>query len=231
MEGATRVAIVDLDQSSIEAACKTLNELAPNCHYFGEACDVGNDKAVCKTWEEIATSNGGRIDVLVQSAGIVGETGLKTEDVDPDNFDAVFRVNVRGIFNGCKAVLPYMRENKYGRIVNISSIAGKEGNAGMLAYSASKAAVIGLTKTIGKEYAEMGITCNALSPAVVRTQMVEDMPPKQVKYMTDKIPMKRCGTIDEIGRLIFLYYRFNGRQSVMNFATALHSDTRFSYFS
>ena len=231
MEGATRVAIVDLDPSSIEAACKTLNELVPNCHYFGEACDVGNDKAVCKTWGEIATSNGGRIDVLIQSAGIVGETGLKTEDVDPDNFDAVFRVNVRGIFNGCKAVLPYMRENKYGRIVNISSIAGKEGNAGMLAYSASKAAVIGLTKTIGKEYAEMGITCNALSPAVVRTQMVEDMPTKQVKYMTDKIPMKRCGTIDEIGRLIFLYYRFHGRYSVIYIVVALHFDTRFSSFS
>jgi 2-keto-4-pentenoate hydratase/2-oxohepta-3-ene-1,7-dioic acid hydratase in catechol pathway/NAD(P)-dependent dehydrogenase (short-subunit alcohol dehydrogenase family) len=211
MEGATRIAIVDLDPSSIEAACKTLHELAPNCHYFGEACDVGNDRAVYETWGKIATSNGGRIDVLIQAAGIVGETGLKTENVDPDNFDAVFRVNVRGIFNGCKAVLPYMRENKYGRIVNISSIAGKEGNAGMLAYSASKAAVIGLTKTIGKEYAEMGITCNALSPAVVRTQMVEDMPPEQVKYMTDKIPMKRCGTIDEIGRLIFSILLFPWR--------------------
>jgi len=202
MEGATSVAIVDLDPSSIEAACKMLNKLAPNCHYFGEACDVGDDKAVCEIWKKIATTNGGRIDVLVQSAGIVGDTNLKTEDVDPDNFDAVFRVNVRGIFNGCKAVLPYMRENKYGRIVNISSIAGKEGNAGMLAYSASKAAVIGLTKTIGKEYAEMGITCNALSPAVVRTQMVEAMPPKQVQYMTDKIPMKRCGTIDEIAAMV-----------------------------
>jgi len=202
MEGATSVAIVDLDPSSIEAACTILNELAPNCHYFGEACDVGDDQAVCESWGKIATSNGGRIDVLVQSAGIVGETNLKTEDVDPDNFDAVFRVNVRGIFNGCKAVLPYMREKKYGRIVNISSIAGKEGNAGMLAYSASKAAVIGLTKTIGKEYAEMGITCNALSPAVVRTQMVEAMPPKQVQYMTDKIPMKRCGTIDEIAAMV-----------------------------
>jgi 3-oxoacyl-[acyl-carrier protein] reductase len=122
--------------------------------------------------------------------------------VDPENFDAVFRVNVKGIFNGCKAVLPYMTKQGYGRIVNIASIAGKEGNAGMLAYSSSKAAVIGLTKTIGKEYAESGITCNALAPAVVRTQMVEDMPPEQVKYMTDKIPMKRCGTIDEIANLV-----------------------------
>ena len=199
-EGAARVTIVDLDPSSLEAACSSLKELTPNCIFNGEACDVGDDKAVAKTWGKIASESGGRIDVLVQAAGIVGATNLKTEDVDPENFDAVFRVNVRGIFNGCKAALPYMRENGYGKIVNISSIAGKEGNAGMLAYSASKAAVIGLTKTIGKEYAEMGITCNALAPAVVRTQMVEDMPPQQVKYMTDKIPMKRCGSIDEIGR-------------------------------
>ena len=151
MEGATRVAIVDLDPASIDAVCKTLNQLFPNCHYFGETCDVGDDKAVNESWEKIAKSNGGRIDILVQAAGIVGKTNLKTEHVDPENFDAVFRVNVRGIFNGCKAALPYMRENNYGRIVNISSIAGKEGNAGMLAYSTSKAAVIGLTKTIGKE--------------------------------------------------------------------------------
>ena len=87
------------------------------------------------------------------------------------------------------AVLPYMLEQNYGRIVNIASIAGKEGNAGMLAYSTSKAAVIGLTKTVGKEYASNGITCNCIAPAVVRTEMVANMPAEQVKYMTDKIPM------------------------------------------
>lgn len=202
MEGANKVVIVDLDPVSIREACAKLNKLVPNCEYVGEACDVGDDKAVSESWKKIADSNDGKIEILVQAAGIVGKTNLKTEDVDPENFDAVFRVNVRGIFNGCKAVLPYMRENKYGRIVNISSIAGKDGNAGMLAYSASKAAVIGLTKTIGKEYAEMGITCNSLCPAVVRTQMVAAMPPEQVKYMTDKIPMKRCGTVEEIAAMV-----------------------------
>ena len=90
----------------------------------------------------------------------------------------------------------------YGRIVNIASIAGKEGNAGMLAYSTSKAAVIGLTKTIGKEYAETGIVCNAIAPAVVRTAMVDAMPSEQVKYMTDKIPMKRTGELREVADLI-----------------------------
>ena len=86
--------------------------------------------------------------------------------------------------------------------MNIASISGKDGNAGMLAYSTSKAAVIGLTKVIGKEYAETGITCNAIAPAVVRTAMVEALPPEQVKYMTDKIPMKRTGEIAEIAAVV-----------------------------
>lgn len=202
LEGASRVAIVDLDPAAVEEACNKLQSVTSSCQFTGVSCDMGDVDAVTKAWAQIAEENGGRIDILVQAAGIVGATNVKTADVDPENFDAVFRVNVRGIFNGCKAVLPYMTKQGYGRIVNIASIAGKEGNAGMLAYSASKAAVIGLTKTIGKEYAETGITCNALAPAVVRTQMVEDMPPEQVKYMTDKIPMKRCGTIEEIASLV-----------------------------
>jgi len=89
----------------------------------------------------------------------------------------------------------------YGRILNIASISGKEGNAGMLAYSSSKAGVIGLVKVIGKEYAETGITCNAIAPAVIRTAMVDALPEVQVKYMTDKIPMKRTGEIEEIAGL------------------------------
>jgi NAD(P)-dependent dehydrogenase (short-subunit alcohol dehydrogenase family) len=95
-----------------------------------------------------------------------------------------------------------MKRQRYGRIVNIASIAGKEGNAGMLAYSTSKAAVIGLTKVIGKECAESGVTCNAIAPAVVRTAMVAAMPDAQVKYMTDKIPMKRTGELHEVADLI-----------------------------
>ena len=126
----------------------------------------------------------GRIDVLVQAAGVTGKTGINTADVDPANFDFVLSVNARGIFLGCKTVLPYMLARGYGRIVNIASVAGKDGNAGMVAYSASKGAVIAMTKSIGKEYAESGITCNALAPAVVRTAMVDAMPEAQVKYMT-----------------------------------------------
>ena len=95
------------------------------------------------------------------------------------------------------ALLPLMVANMYGRILHIASIAGKEGNAGMLAYSSSKAAVICMAKVQGSEYAEMGITVNALAPAVIRTPLVDAMPEAQVKYMTDKIPMKRCGTLEE----------------------------------
>lgn len=143
------------------------------------------------------------MDVLVQSAGITGRTGIPfAEDVDPDNFDLVMAINTKGVFLGCKAVLGGMRARGWGRVVNIASIAGKDGNAGMCAYSTSKAAVIGMTKGIGKEYAETGVTVNAVAPAVIRTAMVAAMPETQVKYMTDKIPMKRTGEIEEIAALV-----------------------------
>ena len=110
----------------------------------------------------------------------------------------VFDVNFMGSFFTSRAVLPWMLKQNYGRILHIESIAGKEGNAGMLAYSASKAAVIAMDKVQGKEYAETGITINALAPAVIRTAMVEALPEAQVKYMTEKIPMGRCGTLEEV---------------------------------
>lgn len=138
-----------------------------------------------------------RIDVLVNSAGITGKTNLKTHEVETCDFDLVISLNVRGSFLACRAVLPHMLIAGYGRILNIASIAGKDGNAGMVAYSTSKAAVIGMTKSLGKEYAETGVTINALAPAVIQTALVAAMPEAQVKYMTDRIPMKRCGTLDE----------------------------------
>jgi 2-dehydro-3-deoxy-L-rhamnonate dehydrogenase (NAD+) len=97
--------------------------------------------------------------------------------------------------------LPVMLKGGYGRVLHIASIAGKEGNAGMLAYSTSKAAVIGLTKVQGKDYADTAVTINALAPAVIRTPMVEALPEAQVKYMTDKIPMKRCGSLEEVAAM------------------------------
>ncbi len=149
-----------------------------------------------------ALAHFGKIDILVNCVGITGITNLKSHEVSSENLHKVFEVNFMSCFYTSKAVLPSMMEQKYGRILHIASIAGKEGNAGMLAYSSSKAAVIGLTKVQGKEYAEYGITVNALAPAVIQTPLVDAMPEVQVKYMTDKIPMKRCGTLDEAANLV-----------------------------
>lgn len=203
MEGAAHVALVDLGMEQLTNACSQLKATVPSCQFTPHECNVTDFAAVEATFKAIAEKSQ-YIHVLVQAAGVVGATNVQTEDVDPENFESVLKVNVNGIFNGCKAALPYMVKQEYGRIVNIASISGKEGNAGMLAYSTSKAAVIGLTKATAKEYAHGSgdITVNSLAPAVVRTQMVEDMPPEQVKYMTDKIPMKRCGTIGEIASLV-----------------------------
>jgi 2-dehydro-3-deoxy-L-rhamnonate dehydrogenase (NAD+) len=162
--------------------------------------DVTNEAQVNNVIAEVA-GRFGRIDILVNSAGATGKTGIKSHVVELSDFRFVFDVNVTGSFLTSRAVLPHMLARQYGRILHIASIAGKEGNAGMLAYSASKAAVIAMAKVQGKDYAENGITVNALAPAVIRTPMVDALPDDQVKYMTDKIPMKRCGTLEEIAQM------------------------------
>ena len=163
--------------------------------------DITDEKQVKATVEEII-SHFGQIDILVNSAGITGETSIRSHETDTDDVRNVFDVNFFGSYFTSKHVLPYMLNHNYGRILHIASIAGKEGNAGMVAYSASKAAVIGMAKVQGKEYAETGITVNAIAPAVVQTAMVDALPEEQVKYMADKIPMKRFGTLDEVANLV-----------------------------
>ena len=191
------VCLVDLSQEALDTAARTL----PGAQVMTKALDVSDAASVTAAVAAVV-QRWGRVDVLVQAAGITGKTNVTTEQVEPANFDLVLKVNLRGIFLLCREVLPLMKKQGYGRILNVASVAGKDGNAGMLAYSASKAAVIGLTKVIGKEYAESGVTCNALAPAVIRTEMVAAMPDAQVKYMTDKIPMKRTGELSEIVNLI-----------------------------
>ncbi|MDX2029847.1 MAG: SDR family NAD(P)-dependent oxidoreductase [Blastocatellia bacterium] len=193
-EGA-QVAMIDLSEEPLRTA---VQEVGANGAIF--PCDVTSEAQVAEVIGRIAEQMG-RIDILVNSAGVTGKTSIKTHEVELDNFKFVFDVNVNGCFLTSRAVLPLMLKQGYGRILHIASIAGKEGNAGMLAYSASKSAVIGMTKVQGKEYAENGITVNALAPAVIRTAMVEALPEAQVSYMTDKIPMKRCGTLEEIANL------------------------------
>ena len=142
-----------------------------------------------------------KIDILVNCVGITGTTNIKSHEVSSEDLHHVFEVNFMSSFYTSKAVLPHMVSRQYGRILHIASIAGKEGNAGMLAYSASKAAMICMTKVQGSEYAETGITVNAMAPAVIRTPLLDAMPDAQVKYMTDKIPMKRCGTLEEAAEM------------------------------
>lgn len=187
----TTVCLFDINQAKLDAATESLGAKAK-----GYIVDVSSPEQVDGAVAEIVAEFG-RVDILVNSAGITGKTNLKSHEVDVKDFERVFSLNVVGSFLTCKAVLPHMVEKNYGRILNVASIAGKEGNAGMVAYSSSKAAVIGMTKSMGKEYADTGITINALAPAVVRTAMVAAMPEAQVEYMTSKIPMKRCGSLEE----------------------------------
>ena len=142
------------------------------------------------------------IQALVNCAGRTGETNLKSHEVEIDDFDLTYRVNLRGAFYLSRAVLPLMLPQRYGRILHLASIAGKDGNAGAVAYSSTKAGIIGMVKSQGKEYADTGITVNALAPAVIQTPMIDAMPKEQVDYMMSRIPMQRCGTLDEITRTI-----------------------------
>jgi NAD(P)-dependent dehydrogenase (short-subunit alcohol dehydrogenase family) len=190
-EGAT-LALFDMNADGLSS---TRAILSGGCEIY--PVDIADEAAV-KRAIGLVTERFGRIDILVNSAGITGKTNVKSHETDTGDLVNVFNVNFMGSYFTSKHVLPVMLKNNYGRILHIASIAGKEGNAGMLAYSASKAAVIGMTKVQGKEYATTGITINALAPAVIRTAMVEALPEEQVRYMTDKIPMQRCGTLEEV---------------------------------
>ncbi len=143
----------------------------------------------------------GPIDVLVCSAGIPGRS-LRTVDVDDEEWKRVLAVNTDGVFFCNRAVLPGMTERGYGRIVNVASIAGKEGNPMAAAYSASKAAVIALTKSIGKDVARTGVLVNCVAPAVIETPILDGITQEHVDYMVERIPMGRMGTVEEVAALV-----------------------------
>lgn len=194
---------IDRDGPAVDAmAAEVGREAGDGCgSVTGMAVDVSHRDAVEAAFAEIGNGPG-PVRVLVNAAGITGATGIKAHEVDPEDFDAVYRVNLRAAFLLTRATVPLMLPHGYGRILHIASIAGKEGNAGMTAYSATKAGLIGLVKSAAKDYAEAGIAINALAPAVIRTAMVAAMPEHQVRYMTDRIPMKRTGTLDEAAAMI-----------------------------
>jgi len=190
-----RIAVVDLDLSG---AAKVASAL-PNGS-FAVQVDVALADSVKRCVDEVL-EKAGQIDILVNNAGIAGPAAFVWEQTD-DDWQRNIAVNLTGVFNFCRAVVPHMRGRGYGRIVNVASIAGKEGNPRMSPYSATKAGVIGFTKSLGKELATEGICVNAISPAVVQTKILEQLTPEQVTYMTDRIPMRRAGKPSEIANVV-----------------------------
>jgi 2-dehydro-3-deoxy-L-rhamnonate dehydrogenase (NAD+) len=141
------------------------------------------------------------VDILVNSAGITGPN-VPLADYPVDDWKSVFDINVHGLFYCCRELSPFMRKRNYGRIVNIASVAGKEGNPNASAYSASKAAVIALTKSLGKELATTGVRVNCVTPAAVKTAMFDQMSQSHIDFMLSKIPMARFGEVHEIAAMV-----------------------------
>ncbi|MCC3862426.1 SDR family oxidoreductase [Emcibacteraceae bacterium Y4] len=143
----------------------------------------------------------GRIDMLINSAGYAGPT-MPVDQYDPDEWKRIIDINLVGVFETCRNVLKHMRNSEYGRIVNISSLAGKEGTPNASAYSAAKAGVIALTKSMGKEFADYDIRINSVAPAAVKTAILEQMSPEHVQTMINKSPQQRLGTVDEVAEIV-----------------------------
>jgi 3-oxoacyl-[acyl-carrier protein] reductase len=185
-EGAA-VAVFDLRPAGIDGALELTGDVS-------RSADV--NAAVAAATEQL-----GAIDVLVCSAGIAGES-LRTQDVGDEEWKRVLAINADGVFWCNRAVAPGMEARGYGRIVNVASIAGKEGNPMAAAYAASKAAVIAMTKAIGKDYARSGVIVNCVAPAVIETPIIAQVSRDQLDYMLERIPMGRMGTVDEVAALI-----------------------------
>jgi NAD(P)-dependent dehydrogenase (short-subunit alcohol dehydrogenase family) len=192
--GAT-IAVVDLNLLGAQQVAAAL----PNGSFAIEA-DVALADSVGRGVDQVMRQTG-QIDILVNNAGIAGRAAFICEQTDED-WQRNIAINLTGVFNFCRAVVPHMRSRSYGRIVNVASIAGKEGNPRMIPYSAAKAGVIGLTKALGKELATEGICVNAISPAVIQTQILDQLTSEQVAYMTDRIPMRRAGRPEEIAHVV-----------------------------
>lgn len=191
------VCLWDLDAAALEAAKVGLSTVGK---VQTALVDVTNPASVDAA---VATTLGafGKIDILVNNAGIAG-TNAKVWETDPAEWQRVMAINLNGPFHCCRAVVPQMLKNGYGRIVNIASIAGKEGNPNAAHYSASKAGVVALTKSLGKELATSNIIVNAVTPAVIETDILKQLTQQHIDYMLSKIPMNRFGKKEEAAALV-----------------------------
>jgi 2-dehydro-3-deoxy-L-rhamnonate dehydrogenase (NAD+) len=190
-----RVTVWDRDEA---AASKAAKELGAGAGFV--VVDVASETSV-RDAVQATLKREKRIDALVNSAGITGPNA-KVRDYPVDAWRQVMEVNLNGVFLCCRAVVPVMRDANYGRIVNIASVAGKDGNPNASAYSASKAAVIALTKSLGKELADTGVRVNCVTPAAVKTAIFDQMSEQHIAFMLSKIPMGRFGTPEEIASLV-----------------------------
>tara|TARA_R110000796_G_scaffold68309_12_gene156493 strand:- start:6070 stop:6816 length:747 start_codon:yes stop_codon:yes gene_type:complete len=184
----------DMDGEGLEKAQKKI----PSAHI--KQIDITDPEAVENAAAQAAEKTG-VIDILINSAGITGATG-PVQEFPIDSWRKVMQINLDGTFYCCRAIIPHMLKNGYGRIINIASVAGKEGNPNASAYSASKAGVIGLTKSLGKELAQTGITANCITPATFESPILDQLPQSQVDYMRSKIPMGRLGTAEENANIV-----------------------------
>jgi len=193
--GGARVVIADIDGAEAERAAAAIK---------GEARGLALDVTNPQQWQglvEKVTAEWGGVSILVNNAGVAGQNATVWE-LSFEEWQRVIAIDLSGVFLGCKTVVPGMLEAGYGRIVNIASIAGKEGNPNAAPYSAAKAGVIGLTKSLAKEVATRGIIVNAVTPAVIATEILQQLTQEHIDYMTSRIPMGRVGQPEEVAELV-----------------------------
>jgi len=195
LNSGAKAIIWDMDENELKKVTNEINN--PNLSY--NIVDVSNFKDVKKTVDEITKSS--NIDILINNAGITGSTS-SLWDYDVDEWNKIVQINLMGTFNCCKCVVPVMIKNDYGRIINVASVAGKDGNANASAYSSAKAGVIGLTKSLGKELADKNIAVNAVTPAGAKTRILDQMSKEHVARMLSKVPRGRFLEIEEFTSLI-----------------------------
>ena len=195
LNSGVKTIIWDIDENELKKATQELNN--PNLSY--KVVDVSNYKNVKENVDEITKST--NIDILINNAGITGSTS-SLWDYDVDEWNKIVQINLMGTFNCCKCVVPNMIKNNYGRIINVASVAGKDGNANASAYSAAKAGAIGLTKSLGKELADKNIAVNAVTPAGAKTRILDQMSKEHVARMLSKVPRGRFLEIEEFTSLI-----------------------------
>jgi NAD(P)-dependent dehydrogenase (short-subunit alcohol dehydrogenase family) len=195
---AAGVVVADIDEEAGRAACRAIDPSGRRAVFH--RADVSR-RVDAEAMVERAVEAFGRLDILVNNAGIAGRPGPLESHAEED-LDRIIAINIKGPWFGCAAAHPHFIKAGYGRVVNIASIAGKEGNPGLVPYSMTKAAVIGMTKAYAKEVATRGILVNAVAPAVIETEILDQVTPEVRQYMVSKIPMGRVGQPREVAELV-----------------------------